>query len=93
MNTIKELLELSPIKRNIIIKKVRISEYGELQNYFFELGMEDKNGRKLSRGALGFLLSPLYRKGGTGMLYDLKRKCELSKNPQAVFWMHVKVKK
>lgn len=87
MNNIQDKLKLPKVP----IKKA--SEYGELQNYFFELGMENKAGRKLSRGALGFLLSPIYRKGGTGMLFDLKRKCELSKNPAQTFWYHVKLKK
>lgn len=84
------------IKQPTIVKE-RKTEYGELQDYFISLGMKDRNGRLLSRGAIGFLLIPFVR--GTkedrnySLLYALRTACQNSKNPQAVFWSHVKPKK
>lgn len=84
------------IKKPEVIKSKNF-EYGDLQDYFLSLGMKDRNGRLLSRGAIGFFLMPFVR--GTkenrnySLLYALKSKCESSKNPQAVWWVHVKSKK
>lgn len=73
------------------------TEYGELQDYFVQLNMKDRNGRLLSRGAIGFLLMPFVRgkkdNRDYGLLYALKDKCQKSNNPQATFWTHTRPKR
>lgn len=92
MNHISTLLgtQITPVK-------AKRTEYGDLLEYFFSIGMKDRNNRQLSKGAIGFLLSPLIR--GTkedrdyGLLYTLKDKCGRSNNPAATFWCHVRPKR
>lgn len=83
--------------KKIESKKVRTTEYSDLQDYFFNLDMTDRLGKKLSRGAIGFYLMPMMR-GSLGnkdysLLYLLKDKCEQSNCPKAVAWSYLKPKK
>lgn len=88
MQAIREILK-SPE-----ITKSKRTEWGDLFDYFFSLGMKDKKGRLLSRGAIGFYLSALIKaEKNYSLLYALKARCELSEMPQAVFWQFVKPKR
>lgn len=84
---------LRDIIKSPTVTKSRRSEWGDIFDYFFSLGMKDKNGRALSRGAIGFYLSALIRaEKDYSLLYALQKRCELSEKPQAVFWSFVKLK-
>lgn len=87
---------ISSILADKEIRKVKSkhTEYSDLQDYFFTLNLTDKLGKKLSRGAIGFLLIP-FISGERGdrnysLLYTLKDKCEKSDCPQAVAWSYLR---
>ena len=92
MKSIQDLLP-STIKTS----KSRQSEYGDLLNYFFGLGLKDKQGRAVSIGYIGMLCAPLIRgvKGDRNysLLYELKAKCEKSDTPAMIAWAYLKPKK
>lgn len=75
-------------------KKSKRTEWGDLFDYFFSLGMKDRNGRLLSRGAIGMYLSSfILPDHNYSLLYALKKRCELSDIPVAVFWAYCKPNK
>lgn len=90
-------MHISELLKTPTVQITHRTEYGDLISYFINLGMKDRNGRLLSRGAIGFFLMPYIIKNGKErnytMLYALKAACENSKNPQAVFWINVRNKK
>jgi len=86
--------QISEIIKSPTPKKSRHTEYGDLFDFFLSLGMKNSAGRLLSIGAIGMYLSPFIRPDKNyGLLYTLKKMCEQSDKPQAVFWMNVKPKK
>jgi len=91
------MLHLSEVIKTPKAVVTHRTEYGELQDFFISLNMKDRNGRLLSRGAIGMFLMPFIcgpkESRDYGLLYALKSKCEQSNNPAATFWCHVRYKK